>query len=98
MWKLVFPEARRGLQYKNEGKHKPADIEGTPFRIECKKQCIYPSILDALKQAYRDGSPTNDPRPPLAVTAKDYTRPLVSMFEDDFLRLMEKCFNKGDWE
>jgi hypothetical protein len=84
MLRLVFPEARRGSQFKERGKQ--ADVEGTPFWIECKKRKGYPGVLAALAQSEAD----TDGRLPIAITMQDRTAPIVSLYLRDFVALCEK--------
>ena len=69
---VSFPDSKvsRGLQYRDPTM---CDVEGTPFRIECKarKTFSYKDILDAIEQAERDGEEHGDDRFPLAITKKD---------------------------
>ena len=88
-----FPEARRGLQYKDP---RECDVEGTPFRIECKrlKDVAHRNILAALMQAKGDGERWDDPRPCIAITKADNREALVHMTMDTFGHIIESMFYK----
>lgn len=87
--RLVFPDAYRGLQSRDA---RECDVEGTPFRIECKAYKAYPNILKALQQADEDGREHGDTRIPIAITKKDRTVPIVSMTVPDFIKMIEEMF------
>lgn len=82
--RAIFPDAKRGYQTRG-GTAEAPDVDGTPWWVECKKMKVYPNILHALEQA----SAAKPDRPPLAVTAKDRTEPIASMYFRDFLVLAE---------
>jgi hypothetical protein len=85
--KLVFPDARRGRQYDSA---RECDVEGTPVRIECKAYKTWPDVYAALEQCDGDGNAVGDERPVAAITKKDRTQPLVSMFLVDFVKFCEE--------
>jgi len=76
--KEVHPGARRGVgQTQSAGNG--ADVEGTPFWIECKhgKQ---PNIRAAYKQAIEARKEADDPRPVLVVSRRD-REPIMATLE-----------------
>lgn len=89
--RTFFLEARRGLQYDNP---RECDVEGTPFRIECKRlrDVAARNIVAALMQAKGDGERHNDPRPCIAITKADNREALVHMTLDTFGTIVEKHF------
>jgi hypothetical protein len=89
--KTVFPDARRGLQYRAPDE---ADVEGTPFRIECKRLARVNSadVLAALMQVKRDAEAYKDDRPCVVVTKADRREPLVHMTLDTLLTVVERLF------
>lgn len=89
--RVCFPDARRGLQYRDP---EACDIEGTPFRIECKNHATlsYNDIHAALEQATENGKAHNDKRPPIAVTKTNRKKPLVHMTLETLVTLVERFF------
>lgn len=82
--KQIWPEARRGVgQYQSSGNG--ADVEGTDYWVECKKGAR-PNIQGAFKQALA----AKDDRPVLVVSMKDRDRPLYTMDEETFLKLVKR--------
>lgn len=78
MLKEVYSNARRGVgQTQSSGNG--ADVEGTPFWVECKhgKQ---PNIRAAYKQAIEARKETNDAREVLVVTRRD-REPIMATIE-----------------
>lgn len=92
-FRTFFLDARRGLQYDNP---RECDVEGTPFRIECKrlKDVTARNIVAALMQAKGDGERHNDPRPAIAVTKANNREALVHMTLDTFGTIIERHFYK----
>ena len=90
-FKVVFPEARRGLQYRDP---RECDVEGTPFRIECKRLADVKArnITAALMQCKGDGESHDDERLAGAITKADRREALVHMTFDTFLSLVERHF------
>ena len=90
---VCFPDSEisRGLQYRDPTM---CDVEGTPFRIECKaqKKFSYESVHKAIEQAELDGQAHNDSRFPVAITKKDFKSPLVHMKLVHFIGMIEKHF------
>lgn len=80
--KDIFPDARRGFQTRGGGGEQ-ADVEGTPYHIECKvgKRT---NIKAAVKQALTD----TDGRPIVVVTKDDRQHVLVTMLWDDWKALV----------
>ena len=93
MLRVVFPDARRGLQYKDP---RECDVEGTPFRIECKRlaRVSAADVLGAIMQCKRDGEEHDDDRPCIAVTKADQREALVHMTLDTFMTIVERHFYK----
>ena len=87
LFKLVFLEARRGLSQSSGPRE--ADVEGTPFRIECKHHAVFPNPVRALEQADEDGKAYGDNRIPIAVVRQDRSRNTVTLYLTDFLHIME---------
>jgi len=90
---VSFPDSKvsRGLQYRDPSM---CDVEGTPFRIECKaqKQFTYTNILDAIKQAEVDGTTYNDERFPVAITKRDHSPILFHGKLEHLIGIIEKHF------
>jgi hypothetical protein len=84
-----FPEAKRGIQSRNNQDLVP-DVDGTDFFIECKHQ-VKTNIKAALEQA-RDRRPEEDKRMPLAVCKDERKAATVTMYYGDFLRLLELIY------
>ncbi len=74
----IFPKARRGLQYQDG--QQCADVEGTPFHIECKRG-VKPNPRAALEQALNDAQPG---RVPLVIIKDDRKEPFMLMPWADF--------------
>lgn len=80
-FRRFFPEAKRGLgQARNAGE--VADVEGTPYWVECKRGKV--NITAALRQARTQ----TDGRTPLVVYKFDRERIGVAMDLDMFERLL----------
>jgi hypothetical protein len=78
--KDVFPEAKRNLEYQ-EGEG--VDIANTgEFSIQCKVGKSF-RIEPALKEAVKPN------KIPLAITKKDRSDIIVSMYYEDFRKLLE---------
>jgi len=91
--RVSFPDARRGLQYKDP---RECDVEETPFRIECKRLAKVNSgdITQALMQVKRDGENHDDHRPQVVITKADRREALVHMTLDTLLTIVERHFWK----
>ena len=86
----IFPCAHRGLQYQDGGKC--ADVEGTPFHIECKRG-IKPNPRKALEQAIAD---CKKGRMPITVIKDDYQPVFVCMLWEDFKELVKEWKERGE--
>lgn len=89
--RTCFPDARRGIQSRDP---RAADVEGTPFRIECKRlRSVKGSdVLAALYQVKQDGERYDDDRPAVVITKEDQREGLVHMTLDTFVTLVERFF------
>jgi hypothetical protein len=84
----IYPNARRGLVQARSG-NEAADVEGTPFWVECKTaQRI--SLQAALAQATEN----TDGRPPLAICKVTANPPTATLFLSDFIKLIEVIPNE----
>lgn len=94
MFKLVWPDALRGIGQARSASEVP-DVDGTPLWVECKKRKGNPDIPAALKQARA----ATDGRPVVAVTAKDFEEPLVTMYLVDWLAFLHQhCYSSEGYE
>ena len=90
--KLLWPEVRRGLGQAYGARE--CDVEGTPFRIECKAHKQWPPIEAALQQVAKDGAKYNDFRLRfVAHKKKNATDWRVTMTLDTFVRLMDETID-----
>lgn len=89
--RLSFPDARRGKQYTGG---READVEGTPFRIECKRLADVKlgDVKRALLQAEADAATWDDDRPCIAVHRTDREKALVTMRLSTAATIIEKFF------
>ena len=78
---------RRGWQ--SGGGMYAGDVEGTPFRLECKHQ-QRPRLFAALEQVERDAAKAGDSRPCLVIARRDREKPVVTMRLADFLEIIQK--------
>lgn len=86
MLRQIWPEARRGIGQTRIGSE-VADVEGSPYRIECK--CgRQPNIWKALDQARTDAAKAKDTRPVLVIAKKDHEPPTATLELDEFLKLV----------
>lgn len=85
----IFPKARRGLQYQDG--IQCADVEGTPFHIECKRG-RKPNPRAAMVQALGDAKPG---RIPVVVVKDDHKPPFVCMAWEDFIDLVTEWVERG---
>lgn len=85
--KPIFPEARRGLSQTRDG-NECADVEGTPFHVECKRG-RKTNIKAAMAQALADiaANPLASTMP-VIVTKDDHEDPLATMRLSDWLALV----------
>lgn len=90
---VCFPDSKvsRGLQYRDPTM---CDVEGTPFRIECKAQqrFAYSDIIKAVEQAERDGEAHGDDRFPIAITKRDRSPILFHGKFEHLIGIIEKHF------
>jgi hypothetical protein len=95
LWRGAFPgsEAARGLQYRDPSF---ADVEGTPFRIECKRQekVSYNDIVKALEKAEDSAKKYNDDRPVVVVTKEDRGDILSHMRLSTLFYIVENYFDR----
>lgn len=68
-----------------------ADIEGTPFRIECKHQA-QPRLLAALEQVEHDGARRGDHRPCVVIAKKNRDKAVALMRLADFYELLGEIY------
>ena len=87
LFRRVFPDAHRGLQYSN-----PAlcDLEGTPIRWELKSWKNWPSVPRALAQCKRDAEKFKDERPRAVLVKRNFSEPYVVFELLDFLKFCEE--------
>lgn len=87
----LFPDARRGKQY-TDGRE--TDVEGTPFRIQCKRQkgITWGDAKRAIIQEENDAERWNDDRPVLAVLRADREKAYVFMTLETAAHLVERFF------
>jgi hypothetical protein len=88
--KEIFPNARRGLQYRDGGEC--PDVEGTPFHIECKRG-KKPNPRAALAQAIGDA---DESRVPVAVIRDDRAEAFIVMRWDDFKNMIGEMYARGN--
>lgn len=92
----LFPDARRGLS-QTRGGAEVADVEGTPFWVECKHR-DKPNVLGAMEQAERDeaawraANPTAPRQPPLVVVRKTGEPIIAAMRLDDLMELLRRAY------
>ena len=86
-----FPEARRGLQYKDP---RECDVEGTPFRIECKRLKVVrmADIYRALGQVEADAEAHGDDRPCIIIHREDRGKACVTMRLSTAASIVENKF------
>lgn len=83
--KPLFPQARRGLQSRDGSEF--ADVEGTPYWIECKDQ-KRPSLFGAHRQAVE--AQENDDRPRLLILKQfGNGTPYWCCEQEQFLELLQ---------
>jgi len=89
--RFSFPDARRGKQYTGG---RECDVEGTPFRIECKrlKTVRIGDVIRAIAQAEADGHKWNDDRPCMAIHKEDRGNVYVTMKLSVASTLVERYF------
>lgn len=86
--KVLFENACRGVGQTQKGST-CADVEGTPFWVECKhgKQ---PNIRAAFKQAIDARKDADDSRPILVVSRKDRGIVMASMELETLIELLKQ--------
>lgn len=82
----VYPEARRGIGQARSASE-VADVEGTPFWVECKRGRM-PNVRGAIRQACA----ATDGRPYLVVVRDDGDSSFVTMSLETFLSLAKGEF------
>jgi len=89
--RLSFPDARRGKQYTGG---READVEGTPFRIECKRlrDVRLGDVLRAIGQAESNAETWDDDRPVVAIHRADRGKAFVTMKLSTAAHIIEKYF------
>jgi hypothetical protein len=89
--RFSFPDARRGKQYTGG---READVEGTPFRIECKrlKTVRIGDVIRALTQAEADAHTWKDVRPCVAIHKEDRGNVYVTMKLSTAATIVERFF------
>lgn len=93
--KGCWPRARRSFGQAREG-NETADVEGTPFWIECAKGTSQ-QIHAKLAQAIEASTSKEDSRIPVVVShAGGRKPPMVTMRLQDFLDLFKDGIVKGD--
>jgi hypothetical protein len=90
VFREIYPGARRGLQYRDGSE--AADVEGTPFHIECKRGKAI-SVFAALKQAEAAASRG---MVPIVVAKRDRERDVVMLSLEDFLELIRENEERGE--
>lgn len=87
LFRALYPEAKRGYQTRG-GTGEAPDVDGTPFYIECKVGAR-PNLRAALLQAHNG----TDGRMPIAVTKFDREPRMVTLWLEDFLKIVERNKN-----
>jgi len=89
--RVTFPAAARGLQYQNPA---ACDVEGTPFRIECKrlKKVNTADVVRAIEQCEGDAFNWDDTRPCIVISKEDRGKIYVTMKLDALLTTAERLF------
>ena len=90
MFRGIFPEARRGLQYQDG--LQCSDVVGTPFHIECKR-CRKVNYREAMRQAM---SECKQGFAPVVIAKDDREAPVVMMLLDDFLDFVKEWKERAD--
>lgn len=89
--RVVFPEARRQLEY-HARDARGIDIQATGrFRFQCKRGRKYSSIA-AIEEVQCDRAIGLEV--PVLVTAGDRTEPVAVLYFEDFLRMLEMVEKK----
>ena len=85
-FKELYPKAVRGVGQTQSGGNS-ADVESTPFWIECKAQ-KKTNIEGAFKQAVEAKKECEDSRPPLVISKRDREPIKATLLLDDLLELL----------
>lgn len=86
--RLVFPAARRHLEYQDCEANGVDLVETGHYRVQCKRGRKYAS-LSAIKEVTADELMGEVP---VLVTKGDGERPLVCMPLEEFIRLLKKSY------
>lgn len=91
-FQAIYPEAGRNYSQRREGTSEGADVEGTPFHIECKsgKQPRYLAALHQAEAGEGDGG-----RPCIVVAKQDRQGEFVFLRMDDFLDILAAAKRGG---
>lgn len=91
--RVLWSDARRGDQFTGG---RECDVEGTPLRIECKRQkaVTYGDMKRAIIQAESDAHNWEDDRPVVAITRGDREAAYVSMKLSTAVEIVEKLMRK----
>jgi len=89
--RVTFPGAARGLQYRDPS---ACDVEGTPFRIECKrlKKVNTADVVKAIMQCETDAHNWEDHRPCIVISKEDRGKIYVTMRLGALLTIAERLF------
>ena len=95
--KHLWPESRRGI-LQTRSSSEVADVEGTPYWIECKHQ-KRPNIHAAMAQAYEASLEsmltTSNFKAPVVVSKRDGEPPLVTMTFEHWTKLFPLAGDVG---
>jgi len=85
--KHIWPDARRGIQYRDGGKE-ASDVVGTPYHVECSKggESIWAKWGQAKDDALRINL-GDLPFPPIVIKQRDREEPVVMMSLKKWLEL-----------
>lgn len=84
--RVVFPDARRQLEYHADDA-RGVDIQGTgAFKIQCKRGRSYASI-NKINEVQCERALGDVP---ILVTQGDFTEPMVALYFEDFLLLLKR--------
>jgi len=103
LFRVVFPNARRGKQTDNP---RDCDLEGTTARWELKHWKNWPSVVRAYQQCRKNAEDWGDTRPLGVIVTRDHAAPYVVFEVPEFLRFCEENFYsdtndnlvRGPWE
>ena len=85
----IWPQARRGIQYRDGGKE-ASDIIGTPYHIECSHggESIWAKWKQVQKDCYEASDRCN--RIHIVIKKRNRDEPVVLMRLEDWIRSEEK--------